>query len=217
MEYFIPIETGIATMNGSSNMGFTVTNTRRICPVPTKSVLFDGNVPTLTGLDGDMWASQLLTITANTAEITFDFIDTPDYTGVGRVEVVMFNCPEWGISVRTVSLFSATSTSGSRTFVTSISPTTTSCDSLVRVCISSIVSSLRTVLTLVFTLPSTSNWTNLAEVIFYTSGSCPPESIATPSPNITAPPPTASTLPPITTIPGQTTGNNVVILNKANS
>ena len=85
-----------------------------------------------------MWASQLLTIntTANTADITFDFTDTPDYTGVRRVEVVMFNCPEWGISVKTISLFDATSTSGSRTFVTSISPTTTSCDSLVRVCIS---------------------------------------------------------------------------------
>ena len=28
--------------------------------VSHKGVLFDGNVPTLIGLDGDMWASQLL-------------------------------------------------------------------------------------------------------------------------------------------------------------
>ena len=195
-------------------MDFTVTNTHRICLVPTESVLFDGNVPTLNGLDGDMWASQLLTIntTANAAEITFDFTITPDYTGVGRIEVVMFNCPEWGISVRTITLFSATSTSGSRSFLTSISPTTTSCDSLVRVCISHTVSSIRPILTLVFTFPSTSIWTNLAEVIFYATGSCPPESIATPSSDITTTPQTASTLPSITTIPGQTTGNNVVIL-----
>ena len=43
-----------------------------------------------------MWASQLLTIntTADTAEITINFTDTPDYTGV---RMVMFNCPEWGI------------------------------------------------------------------------------------------------------------------------
>ena len=150
---------------------------------PTSSVLFDGNVPTLTGLDaGDMWASQLLTIntTANTAEITFDFTRTPDYTGVERVEVVMLNCPEWGISVRTISLFSAPSISGSRNFQTN-SPTTTSCDSLVRVCISNTVSSIRPVLSLVFNLPLTSNWVHLAEVTFYASGStCPPDTIITP-------------------------------------
>ena len=106
-------------VNGSSSTGrcsnFIRSITRQNCLTPTSSVLFDGNVPTLTGLDGDMWASRLLTIntTVNTAEITFDFTDTPDYTGMGRVEVVMFNCPEWGISVRTISLFSATSTLGS--------------------------------------------------------------------------------------------------------
>ena len=57
---------------------------RKTCFIPTSSVLFDGSVSTLTGLDGDMWASQLLTIntTVNTAEITFDFIRTPDYTEV---------------------------------------------------------------------------------------------------------------------------------------
>ena len=100
-------------------------NNRLTCITPTSSVLFDGNVPTLTGLDGDMWASQLLT-TANTAEITFGFTDTPDYTGVGSVEVVMFNCPEWEISVIIISLFSASSISGSRTFIASFLPTTTS-------------------------------------------------------------------------------------------
>ena len=109
----------------------------------SSSVLFDRNVPTLTGLDGDMWASQLLTIntTAISAEITFDFTATPDYTRVRRVEVVTFNCPECGISVRLIQLFSATSISGRRGFLTSISPTTTSCDFLVRVCISHNVSS----------------------------------------------------------------------------
>ena len=150
-------------MNGSSSTGrcssLLTSITRKACLTPTSSVLFDGNVPTLTGLDGDMWASQLLTIntTANTVEITFNFTRTPDYTGVERVEVVMFNCPEWGISVRTISLFSAISTSGSRTFYKSISPTNTSCDSLVRVCISYTVSSIRPVFTSVLTPPSTSN------------------------------------------------------------
>ena len=97
-------------VNGSSSTGrcssIIHSTTRQTCITPTSSVLFDGNVSTLTGLDGDMWASQLLIIntTANTAEITFDFTRTPDYTGVERVEVVMFNCPKWGISVRAINL-----------------------------------------------------------------------------------------------------------------
>ena len=147
-----------------------------------------------------MWASQLLTINtiANTSEITFDFTDTPDYTGVGIV--VMFNCPEWGISVTTIHFYSATSTSGSRRFATSISPTTTSCGSLVRVCISHPVGSLRSVLTLVFTPPSTSNWVHLAEVTFYANNStCPPDTIITPSTRILSatpiPSPTTSSPP----------------------
>ena len=176
-------------VNGSSSTGRCsiniISNSRQNCLIPTSSVLFDENVPTLTGLDGDMWASQLLTIntTANTADITFDFTDTPDYTGVRRVEVVIFNCPEWGISVRTISLFSAISTSGSRSFATSISPTTTSCDSLMRVCIYGFVVSVRPVITLAFGLSSTSNWVHLAEVIFYASNSiCPSDTIITPPP-----------------------------------
>ena len=179
-------------VNGSSNRGtcsnFFRSITRLNCLTPTSSVLLDGNVPTITRLDGDMWASQLLTIntTANTAEITFDFTTTPDYTGVERVEVVMFNCPEWGISVRLIQLFSASSISGSRSFVTSIPPTTTSCDSLVRVCLSHTVSSNRPVLTLVFTPISTSNWVHLAEVAFYASGStCPQDTTISPPPPTT--------------------------------
>ena len=174
-------------VNGSSSTGrcssFITSISRQNCFTPTSSVLFDENVPTLTGLDGDMWASQLLTIntTDNTAEITFDFTNTPNYTGVERVEVVMFNSPEWGISVRTILLHSATSISGSTTFLTSISLTTTSCNSLVKVCISHTVSSSRPILTLVFISPSTSNWLHLAEVTFYASGStCPPDTIITP-------------------------------------
>ena len=94
---------------------FILSTTRLTCTPPTSSFLFDGNVPIRIGLDGDIWASQLLTIntTANTAEITFDLTDTSDYTGVGRVEVVMFNCPEWRISVRAINLYDTTSTSGS--------------------------------------------------------------------------------------------------------
>ena len=67
---------------------------------PLSSVLFVG-IPTLTGLEGDMWASQLLTLNTSTssASITFDFTNPTDrngptnYTGVSVIEIVMFNCP----------------------------------------------------------------------------------------------------------------------------
>ena len=173
-------------VNGSSNTGrcpnFFPSSTRQTCTTPNSSVLCDGNVPTLTELDGDMWASQLLTIntTANTANITFDFTNTPYYTEGGRIEVVMFNCPEWGILVKDIHLFCATSTSGSRTFVTSFFPTITSCDSLVRVCIPYAFNNIRPVLSLVFNLHSTSNWVHLAEVTFNASDSTFPPDIPVP-------------------------------------
>ena len=75
------------------------------CYTPTGSVLFDGNIPTLTGLDGDKWASQLLTLRGDTP-LFFDFTGTPGYAGVERVELTMFNCPEWGISVQQIGLYS---------------------------------------------------------------------------------------------------------------
>ncbi len=64
----------IMSVNGSSedgNCSLIVT----ICNEPTTSVLQDGIIPTLTRLDGNMWASQLLTINTThlTTYITFDF------------------------------------------------------------------------------------------------------------------------------------------------
>ncbi len=142
--------------------------------------LQDRIIPTLTGLDGDMWASQLLTINtySPTTDITFDFEATPGYVGVQRVEVVMFNCPEWGISVDSIILYGSTTTTSIGSTLTAINPTITSCDSLVRVCISRPVSSTLTALTLRFQLSSASTWVHLAEVSFFGAGStCPPDSI----------------------------------------
>ena len=92
---------------GSSETGrcSDVSDSGRVCNAPCSSVLFDG-IPTLTGLEGDMWASQLLTLNTSTssASITFDFTNPTDrigqveyYAGVSVIEVVMFNCPATGI------------------------------------------------------------------------------------------------------------------------
>ena len=133
-------------MNGSSATGNCSSVTTGLgiglsrCDAPTSSVLFDGNIPTLTGLDGNMWASQLLTLERTNSvrrDITFDFIATPGFIRVVKVELVIFNCPEWGISVQTVTLFTASSLSAFGSVVGTFNvPSITSCDSLVRICIS---------------------------------------------------------------------------------
>ena len=103
-----------------------------ICAEPTTSVPFDGNIPTLTGLDGDMWASQLLTLDAENNPLsdvrqTLYFRNKPDSLNVLRVEVVLFNCPEWGISVESIEILDGLSGSTHATMF----PNTTSCSSLV--------------------------------------------------------------------------------------
>ena len=72
---------------------------------PASSLLFDGLTPNLTGLDGDMWADQLLTmnVTTDRAVINFDFNIT-NYTGIDRVELSVFNCPQWRIAIDAVTI-----------------------------------------------------------------------------------------------------------------
>ncbi len=94
--------------------------------------------------------------------------------GVERVEVVIFNCPEWGISVDSIALYGSTATTTSN--LATVSPNITSCDSLVRVCISGPVILER--LTLEFQLSPASTWVHLAEVTFYGADpTCPPKNI----------------------------------------
>ncbi len=75
--YLYPGGNPIMSVNRSSEDGnCNLTSSERVrCREPTTSVLQDGIIPTLTGLDGDMWASQLLTInTANSSiAITYNF------------------------------------------------------------------------------------------------------------------------------------------------
>ena len=141
---------------------------------------------------GDMWASELLTINTiyPTTDIVFNFRNTtPNYTGVERVEVVMFNCPEWGISVNEITLLDYNITALNGKHLTSIYPTITSCDSLVKACIFRPVNFSLSILSLRFQLSSASTWVHLAEVSFYgASPTCPLGIIL--NPPTTAPPTT---------------------------
>ena len=153
------------------------------CLQPTSSVLLDGHVPILTGLDDNMWASQLLTIRTaqSSTTVIFDFTDAPSYDGVERAEVVMFNCPQWGIASTFIHLTGAEARGQFLSPFDTTSVSLTSGDFLVRVCLSASVS--RPIVGLQFFLDQNSDWVHLAEVTFYHSGStCPPDIILTASP-----------------------------------
>ena len=195
------------SVSGSSATGHCSSvnknDSRLTCTDPTSSVLFDGVIPTLTGLDGDMWASQLLTlqrIISTRPFVLFDFTDTAGCVGLsGRLEVVMFNCPEKGISTSTIRVRTSSSPLVNPTTLTDIKINITSCDSLVRVC-----TSIATVLPSISLLFDTSDIVYLAEVTFYAASSsytCPPDTIITTAPPDTIPASTALEVPQTNTTP----------------
>ena len=142
------------------------------CTDPASSVLFDGDIPTLTGLDGDMWASQLLTLRLmnSSTEITFNFTDNIDLV---RVEVMMFNCPQWGIGVQNITVYE-----NMTDILSKQTGDVTSCEYLAKTCIMAPFSS-QTV-SLKFNRLTTSRWVHLAEVSFHNNTSeCPPDTFIT--------------------------------------
>ena len=159
-------------MSGSSETGHCpdVSDSGRVCNAPRSSVLFDG-IPTLIGLEGDMWASQLLTLNTSTpsTSITFDFTNPTDrngptnYAGVEVIEVVMFNCPARGIGAGSIGVNVADNS------VDNI-VVSESCEYLVRACSNEVSTSAREV-TLVLMNQSPS--VNVAEVTLYSSASRP--------------------------------------------
>ena len=157
-------------MNGSSAVGHcsnvVIIESTTICTNPKSSVLFDGHFPTLTGLDGNMWANQLLTIqivASPRVEITFGFHDTPTFT---RVEVLMFNCPQWELGVERIII-----TDQGEAIIAEAKPrhSTVSCDSLVRICLlpANTPRNDTRILILEFVISTNSCWVHLAEVTFW--------------------------------------------------
>ena len=180
----------VRPVNGSSPTGHCADPWKAshvvICRNPNSSVLFDGNIPTLTGLDGDMWASQLLTLNTSVLlsvkevyedmrthiEFGFDLKDVK----LLRLEVVLFNCPDWGIATSTITFHSTNAYHPDYIRFKDIDPSLTSCDSLVRVCLP--IQSDNDGVLLRFESPPGSNWAHLAEVTFYTDTStCPPDTV----------------------------------------
>ena len=148
-----------------------VSDSGRVCNAPHSSVLFDG-IPTLTGLEGDMLASQLLTLYTSTsfASITFDFTNPTDtkgatyFAGVEVIEVVMLNCPARETGTNSVQV-------PAKGQVAKNIAVSESCDYLVRGCS-----------TVVYLSPSTQSITStfskrytrlyIAEITFHSSNLC---------------------------------------------
>ena len=166
-------------MNGSDEFGrcssanihhFSFSGGNLFCTEPESSVLFDGIIPTLTALDSDMWASQLFTSNVEESDYYDDYVYLYMYFAtelditpkVGRVEMVIFNCPEWGISVESIEIYI------DKNYI--IFPNTTSCHSLVRLCTDTELSNLPHI-SICFNLKSNSSWVHIAEVLVYSVNS----------------------------------------------
>jgi hypothetical protein len=152
------------SVNGSSSTAFCSNLSEKDslnnfqCNTPDSSVLFDGKLPPLTWIINfdRSWARQLLTAQQNSERskyvMHFDFTGQPDYAGVGAIEFVVFNCPEWGISLQAVSLEEGTTYTTERQ----------SCASLVTVCFP--LQTLKRQFTIEFIFLQ---WMHLAEIVFY--------------------------------------------------
>lgn len=170
--YYFP---EMASVNGASATGHCSNVIKSggmtRCLQPDSSVLFDNHIPALNKSEiisnPNTWASQFLTILQriSTKRIIFDFTYTPDFVGVERVEIVLFNCPKLGISATSVVIRDQMQNS-----YTASSILVTPCDSLVGVCLPCNISS-RTII-LDFS-NNGNNWLHLAEVTFYRSNDPP--------------------------------------------
>ena len=201
----------VVSVNGSSAKGLCLSVSENgnmtTCTDPTSSVLFDGNVPTLAGLDGDMWASQLLTLQtiSSSTEISFDFTAIPDYTGVTRVEVVIFNCPNRGVSVAAISLNELSANSNRMLSAQLMDIAITSCDYLVRVCLDT--NATLPVLSIEFELDGGSDQVYIAETIFYDSNVSCPDSVTILDDTTTVMSPTT----PITELQSPATNTDLIL------
>jgi hypothetical protein len=140
------------------------------CSQPTTSVLFDSDIPSnISELDNTNGGHGLLTMSTITTSniIVYDFTHAPGYTGIQRMEIIMFNCREQGTAVRRISYGMSLSSQ------LEVNNSLYTCASLVRICISYRTTS--PVISMLFTTFQPTDKVHLAEVTFYINNStCPP-------------------------------------------
>ena len=175
---------GVQAVNGSSATGYCSDVTLQLnyfstCSSPASSVLFDGVIPTLTALDGNTWARQLMILQRPMfGSYSFNIYSSFTNARIRRVEVVLFNCPQWGIAVSRIDIRFLYPGYTYYRDTTYAYPTVFSCDSLVKVCVPLDTSSAPTRMRLEFDTNNEYSNVHLAEVSFYENTSpCPPFTI----------------------------------------
>jgi hypothetical protein len=179
-------------------------NTLFICDDPTSSVLFDGDIPELSGLDGDTWASQLLTLHQEEVFldvfVTFDFTKTPGYKGFDGIELVVFNCGTENTNLLDVQITGSNNiTDGFMLKDYSAIGAPSSCNSLVRICIGKLKSEIMARFPRISLDFGLAKWVYIGEIAFtMVSGVCHSGPV-TPTTNTTTPCATTATTPESTT------------------
>ena len=140
------------------------------------TVLNDGIVPTLNSISDDtqsQWAAQLLTMnrtSSGVANIPLSFQVGSDTNVHDRLELVVFNCPQFGIHTPAVEIFVDTSfrpeTEGFQFSQASVVLQSTSCDHLLKFCIKFGARLSTLYYTISFPYQNDSNYVFLGEVTF---------------------------------------------------
>ena len=146
------------------------------CSQPATSVLFDGDtsadVSTLSDTNGVPGILSLDRFGSKT--VTFDFRHAPGYERIERIELVVFNCENFR-TIWEISVFEVATPDGVHNLlqVMNVRDAISTCDSLVRICVSQRIT--LPVVILQFVLSQPVGRVHLAEVTFHVDDiTCPP-------------------------------------------
>ena len=152
------------------------------------SVVVDNTILPLSGLDGDQWARDLYTVERGSTTFISIGFDFGTSVRVRRVELVLFNCPQWSIRVGSIEIYADSSTNFPRSDPASVGVNVgsrlldnrvNSCENLYRVCVSLSGAQVPTYY-IVFPNTAGSDRVYLAETIFYyDTSTCGPDTLVT--------------------------------------
>ena len=176
--YVHSLPDGLQSVNGSDPNGGCSRVTGRVCEELDEggtSDLTDCIIPSLGGFQTN-WAAGLFTVNRNgqSFHIGFEFNGPVNYT---RVELDLFNCPEWGIAAQSITVyeynfrilnFDATAANDLNLALGHTTVNTASCTSIVRVVIPlALPQNPTTTYVIYFTFDNANiQWVYIAEVRF---------------------------------------------------
>ena len=143
---------------------------------PNVNQLSDGIVPVLHDIEGENWARELFThfndpIAGREMDLIADVSNTFEEL---KIEVVMFNCPQWNIGASSIRYHGSNSRrSPDGRYLGEVNSLPTSCDNLVHICLPAISTAQAPIIRLSFGFASLEGrHLHIAEIIFNRE-SCP--------------------------------------------